>query len=321
MKIDSVCAIFVCYFPNPVLLSRAVDAMRPQVGAVIIIDNGADPQVRQWLADEDKRGAITHIVMETNVGVAAGQNSGISWAGQHGFSHVLLMDQDSIAASNMVQRLMGSLTALERSGRKAGAIGPKLQYTTTLKAFHFIRLGLTSNLIHLPPDQSEPVLVDIIISSGSLIPLDVINTVGGMDDSFFIDNVDVEWCFRAASFGFKLYGDVGAVMEHNLGDAVKRFWFLRWRQATVHKPLRLYYMMRNRVRLHNRSYTPLLWAVKDHFRICAKLLIFTIVVPPRRRNFTMMLRGLWDGLLGRGGSYQPVAGHEENDRPLRAGLR
>jgi rhamnosyltransferase len=317
MKITGVCAIFVCYFPDHVQLTRAVAVMRPQVGAVILIDNGADPQVRHWLEDEDKRGEITHIVMETNVGVAAGQNIGISWARQHGFSHVLIMDQDSIAASDMVLRLIGTLTKIESSGRKVGAIGPKLQDTNTRESFHFIRLGLTGNLVHLLPNESEPVLVDIIISSGTLIPLDVIDTVGGMDESFFIDNVDVEWCFRAASFGFNLYGDIGAVMEHTLGDTVKRFWFLRWQEVIVHKPLRLYFIMRNRVRLYFRSYTPVLWVMQDLIRICAKLIIFTIVVPPRRSNFAMMLRGLWDGLAGRGGSYQPVIRHDESDRPLQ----
>ena len=317
MKITSVCAIFVCYFPDHVQLTRAVGVMRPQVGAVILIDNGADPQVRKWLEDEDKRGEITHIVMETNVGVAAGQNIGISWARQHDFSYVLIMDQDSVAASDMVLRLMRTLTMLETAGRKVGAIGPKLLYTNTMESFHFIRLGLTGNLVYSPSDESEPVLVDIIISSGTLIPLEVINTVGGMDESFFIDNVDMEWCFRAASFGFKLYGDIGAEMEHTLGDGVKRFWFLRWQEVIVHKPLRLYFIMRNRVRLYSRSYTPILWIMQDLFRICAKLIIFTMVVPPRRCNFVMMLRGLWDGLAGRGGSFQAVIRHDENDRPLR----
>jgi rhamnosyltransferase len=249
--------------------------------------------------------------------VAQGQNIGIAWAKQHGFSHVLIMDQDSIAASDMVQRLMGSLTALTKSGVKIGAIGPKLQYTNSMESFHFIRLGLTDNLVRLSPDHSEPVPVDIIISSGSLIPLAVINKVGGMDDSFFIDNVDVEWCFRAASHGFKLYGDTGAVMEHSLGDAVKRFWFLRRQKVVVHKPLRLYFIMRNRVRLYFRSYTPALWIMQDLIRICAKLIIFAVIVPPRRRHIAMMLRGIWDGLLGRGGGDQRITGHEENDHPLR----
>lgn len=310
MKINSVCAIFVCHFPDHVQLSRAVGVMSPQVGAVILIDNGADSQVRQWLEDEGQRGDITHIIMETNVGVAAGQNIGISWARQHGFSHVLLMDQDSIASSDMVRRLMVTLSTLKRSGWKVGAIGPRLLHTNTTESFHFIRLGLTGNLVHLPPDASGPVLVDIIISSGTLIPIDVIDTVGGMDESLFIDNVDVEWCFRAASLGYKLYGDVGAVMEHTLGDTVKRFWFLRWQEVIVHKPFRLYFIMRNRVWLYFRSYTPVLWVMQDLIRICAKFLIFSVIVPPRRSNVAMMLRGLRDGLTGRRGSYQPAMRQE-----------
>ena len=39
-----------------------------------------------------------------------------------------------------------------------------------------------------------------------------------MKESYFIDNVDLEWCFRAKSLGFDLVGTDGAVLYHAIGE-------------------------------------------------------------------------------------------------------
>ena len=75
----------------------------------------------------------------------------------------------------------------------------------------------------------------------------------------------------------------------------------------VHSPLRLYYMMRNRVLLYRRSATPFVWIVQDIPRALLKLLRFSLLVAPRGRNARAMLAGLRDGILGRTGP-KPHAG-------------
>ena len=57
-------------------------------------------------------------------------------------------------------------------------------------------------------------------------------------------------------------------------------------------------MMRNRVLLYRRPYTPKRWIAQDLPRVLVKLLLFSLLVPPRRANLRRMLRGLQAGIRG-----------------------
>ena len=61
-----------------------------------------------------------------------------------------------------------------------------------------------------------------------------------MEEALFIDQVDTEWCLRARSMGYRVFGACGAILEHRLGEAYYRIWFGRWRQLPRHKPFRYY---------------------------------------------------------------------------------
>jgi rhamnosyltransferase len=139
---------------------------------------------------------------------------------------------------------------------------------------------------------------DFLITSGCLIPLAVLDEVGGMDDALFIDNVDLDWCFRATAAGHALYGVCAAGLGHRLGDARKRIPGLP-RGIVVHAPQRLFYMMRNRVLLYRRAYTPRRWIAQDVPRLVVKFLLFALLIAPRRQNVRHMLAGLHAGIAGR----------------------
>jgi len=121
-----------------------------------------------------------------------------------------------------------------------------------------------------------------------------------MDSDLFIDNVDLEWSFRARSRGYKLFGVCGAHLNHRLGDDRKSILFGLGR-IVIHSPIRLYFIMRNRVLLYRMSWTPRLWIAQDVIRVPVKFFQFAVLVPPRLHNVTMMLRGLADGVRGRRG--------------------
>jgi len=124
-----------------------------------------------------------------------------------------------------------------------------------------------------------------------------------MDAHLFIDNVDLEWCFRAQALGYSLYGVCGARMHHRLGDARQQL-PLGLGRVVVHAPVRLYYMMRNRVALYRRPYTPRRWIAQDIPRLLLKFALFSLLLAPRRHNTRMMLRGLYDGLRNRLDRYE-----------------
>lgn len=294
-QINGVCAVFVCYFPDRGLLGQALDALRPQVGGIVVVDNDAESEVRCWLKERAAYDGVIHLIPGSNIGVAGGHNLGTQWASANGFSHVLLMDQDSICAPDMVAKLYHTLMRLNGSSRgDVAAIGPQIIDARHGKPYPFIRLRLTGNRIKVTGDYGAPVQTDILISSGTLVPIETLEIVGEMDSSLFIDNVDIDWCFRAASMGFKLYGLPSATMTHHLGDRVITIWFFgRW-EIVVHKPLRLYYITRNRIRLYTRATTPRLWIAQDIYRLVAKFVIFSLFVSPRKQNAAMMTSGLID---------------------------
>lgn len=291
-----VCAVVVTYNPDVTRLRECIDAVRGQVEGLLVFDNGT-PGIK---FDEFVRGLQDAVIIRSpaNIGLAAAINRGIGHAGQSGFSRALILDQDSIPALDMVATLQRALDELGCEER-TGAVGPQFLDTRNGVPAPFVRVGFPFNrkLYGAPGERIE---CDFLISSGSLIPLRVLEEVGGMDESLFIDNVDLEWSFRARHRGYRLYGICDAKMGHSIGDSVRPSRWVRGGRF-VHGPVRLYYMMRNRVLLYGRKETPAKWIAQDVLRLFGKLARMSLLVAPRGRNLRAMCRGLWDGLRGRSG--------------------
>ena len=289
-----VCAIVVTYRPDPDLLRRSLAAVRPQVRHVVVVDNTGDGGA--GLGDV---GDAVVLSQTHNVGLAAAQNVGIEWARRAGCDRVLILDQDSVAAPDMVGRLSARMDELTHTQRVA-AVGPVFHDPREHRDAPFIRIAFPmSTKLRCGPEQAA-VQADFLISSGALIPIEVLDEVGEMDEGLFIDNVDMEWSFRARGRGLALFGVCDARMEHRLGD--DRVPVLGGVASVVrHGPVRLYFIMRNRLRLYRLPYTPRVWIAQDVPRVFAKFFIFCVLVGPRGRNVRYMVRGLLDGVRGRGG--------------------
>lgn len=147
-------------------------------------------------------------------------------------------------------------------------------------------------------------LILLLISSGSLIPMEAMNDIGYLDGSLFIDLVDTEWYLRAIAKGYQSYGVCDAIMNHALGDKVIRIWFGRMRTVPIHSPLRLYYIFRNSVLVSTRPYVSRKWIIDHCLKLVQRIILFPCLVAPRRKYILMILRGLRDGILGRTGKYR-----------------
>jgi rhamnosyltransferase len=295
----NICAVIVSYQPDLVGLRNLVDRVASQVGAVVLVDNASDPLWQQTLSATllARGGAL--LVQDTNLGLAAAQNIGIDWARSRGCDYVLLLDQDSEPADGMVAALLAALQALARTQRVA-AVGPRFHDRREDRHAPFVRLGFPLNRKLWCTSGEQVIACDFLISSGMLVPMAVLDDVGSLDAGLFIDNIDLEWSFRARAQGYSLYGVCATTMYHTLGDARRALPF-GLGQIVVHGPSRLYYMMRNRVRLYRLPHTPRVWIAQDLPRVLVKLLLFGVLIGPRRRNLRCMFYGLWDGVRGRQG--------------------
>ena len=311
---SSVASVTVTYNPDPKTLQRQLDQVSPQVGRVFLIDNGSS-NTEEINRIAESIAHVRVILCQTNLGLGHAQNLGIRACRDEGMAMVLLLDQDSVPRSSMVETLLTALNELTQVGEKVAAVGARYTGSHTghpsffvqFKRFRFRKCFCN----HAESDQIIP--ADMLISSGSLIPIPALDTIGEMDEGLFIDHIDTDWCLRARSLNWQSYGVCNALMEHRLGEHTFRVWWGRWRYVSIHPPFRYYYIYRNSILLHRRSYADPLWKQADQLRL---LLITVFVVLFSNQRFScvkMIVRGVTDAIRCKTGPINLHWPKAEND--------
>jgi rhamnosyltransferase len=285
---SAVCAVVVTYQARRADIDLLIRSLEGAAGQVVVIDNGS-PEL-----EESAFHGATLKKLPANLGIAAAQNEGIRLARSFGARYVVFLDQDSKPQPGMVARLVSALERLRAAGHKVACVGPELRLPGSNEP-SFFRKGLGS----VRCAGEEPVECDYLIASGTLIPLEVLQRVGELDETLFIDQVDTEWCYRARAMGYRVFAVCGAVLEHELGAERRRIWLGRWRRVPRHKPFRYYYMFRNSLLLARRGHVPFTWKVRQWAWLSLVFVFFGVL--GGRGELGWMLKGLRDGLRGVGG--------------------
>jgi rhamnosyltransferase len=301
-----VLAVVVTYYPDAELLIALVRSLLSQVTVVLIVDNTPemDCRVNSLLAEFADVGSSLEIIrLGTNCGIAAALNVGISVAIHEKFGHVLLCDQDSFPAADMVKQLLALARRIEEQGGRVGCIGPNYLDRVT-GHMHRFQVQEPARFFYstCAGDRAVPwVEVVTLITSGSLVPTNAFADVGLMQEEYFLDFVDTEWCHRARQCGYKLYGTALATMEHHVGDTTFPVWYGRWKAFSGYAPSRLYYRYRNGIFLLQSGNVPWRWKLRSGWTWMGNIYAYTLFGPHRYQNLKAILLGLWDGVCGRTG--------------------
>lgn len=291
-------AIIVTFNPDPKELIRLLGAVVSQVRLVLVVDNGSKDDVACLVSGSGVPRCHCYC-LGRNFGIAAAINYGIEKANSFRTTHVVLFDQDSLPAPNMVERLFSTHKRLVDQGIKVAAVGPRYSDPRAGNPPPFIRRkGL--RLLRADCSGLKPAAVDYLVSSGCLIAVRCIKDIGPMQSDLFIDYVDVEWGLRAAKMGYQSFGICDAYMHHNLGETPLT---LFGRRIPLHSPLRHYYHFRNAVWLYRQSWVPLAWKLVDGYRLLFKYVVYSLFTDQKLIHCRMMTRGLWHGINGKMGPY------------------
>ncbi|MBM6582623.1 glycosyltransferase family 2 protein [Microvirga sp. BT689] len=293
-------AVVVTYNPDAALLVQALQSVTPQVQGIVVVDNGSAnvSDVKQMAAGLE----CQFIDNKVNSGIATAQNRGILQAQESGFTHILLLDQDTVLSPGVVADLATNLATLEREYDRVATIGPAYYELNSQQQTRAYRAdGLRLSRISLKGEK-QPLASDFIIASGSLIPLTVLDEIGGFREDLFIDLVDVEWCFRARAAGYRSFLSPTARVDHRLGSGTVK---LGPRQVAVHVPIRNYYWVRNALWLARQSYTPLAWRLYFISRCFAFLGAYPTLADRKVQRLRLMARGIRDSLASRLGPLDP----------------
>lgn len=291
MNKDKVYAVIISFNPEFKCINNLIDNLKEQNIASVVVDNGTLDDVKAKQISTD-----CHLVrLETNVGIAKAQNEGIRYAKKLGAEYIIFFDQDSNITSNFVDSLLEDYTfAMKKCGGKVGSIGPVFtdsRYGFFYKVIKINKYGFRKKID--PQFKTEPFEVTLIISSGSLVPILVLDDVGGMDEHLFIDYVDTEWCLRAVSKGYKIYVATSARMAHAIGDKmVKLFMF----NVPVHSPFRRYYRVRNAIIFSRMEHIPIAMKFRDNFFNIVHQTVLICTQPNKIEYIKSMIRAIKDGI-------------------------
>ena len=263
-------AIIVTYFPDKKLLEKNVSALIESVDKVLIWEN-TPPEKRK-----DYR-FINHEKVEYHGdginSISHALNYAWHYAQEGGYSYLLTMDQDShFKDFNLyLKRTIYSKDA------PAGIFTP---------SYEDMRVEVRS-------DYEE---LDRPITSGMLIPIPLIDKIGGWDEDFHIDAVDDEFCLHAHTLSIKIYAVQGIEMQHCLGTPETKKFLGHTLTLRNYSPTRLYGIYRNNVILL-RKYPQFKYIRDDFKHVLLKQLVCVLLLEDDKfRKLSAALRGCLSGL-------------------------
>lgn len=253
-----IAAVVVLYYPELSVLEN-INSYIDQVDKLFAVDNSdkVNDTLKEKIQNLHKSEYISN---QTNIGIAAALNIGIKKANDGGFEYLLTMDQDSEAPPSMISKLM-----------ECFAIDNKI--------------AIVSPFLHHPKGRNVAYTIDkpceqvvTVWTSGNLIKLNIIKSIGGFKEELFIDYVDHEFCLRLNQMGFKVYVCKNTILKHNLGKIEEVNLIFRKVYPTNHSAIRLYYRARNRfyVKQKYKKVSPKFFKQdnKDFWKSFLKVILF-----------------------------------------------
>ncbi|WP_439106865.1 glycosyltransferase family 2 protein [Congregibacter sp.] len=307
-----IAAVIVSFKPIPEHFQLLLKALVSQVDLLCVVDNS--PASNNTVVNVMTNCGLGYdqvrvVRMGRNVGIAMALNVGIEIGLSEGAEFLLLSDQDSLPANDMVEQLFRSLLGLISEGEKVAAVGPVFKEFNTDKV-HPFQVQVPGHFFYDHGYAStESPLVDALtlITSGCLIPVAAIREVGFMRAEYFVDAVDLEWSHRARALGYRLVGVGWANMQHRMGEDTLRVWYLRWRNEVAYPPLRLYYRVRNLIALSREDYVGLGWKLRNSWNMAGVVYSHLVFGVQRLGSLKMICLGFWHGLIGRMGPFPEPA--------------
>jgi rhamnosyltransferase len=284
-----VCAVVVAFHPDEGFESRLIDVL-PQISALVVVDN-TPAEVRRHAIVMPVEGDKPVCLIENtdNLGVAAALNQGLKQAMEWNCGWLLTLDQDTQCDPEMVS-VLRKISA--SCGEEYAVIGsnyfdPRSNRTKVAK----------SNCQEWKEQKT-------VITSGSLVNVTKADSVGGVRDDFFIDQVDHEFCLRLRAHGYKVAISCKPLMTHSVGNSGGvRIPFLGF--LPNHPPLRKYYIARNTVvMVANYWYREPEWCLRRLVRLLLGLGGMALLEVRRVSKVRAFFYGILDGFQGRMGICQ-----------------
>ncbi len=206
---------------------------------IVIVDNGAKD--KEKIIQNDFLNKHTDIVAsEKNLGFSGGNNLGIQYAKKkYDPDYYLLLNNDTVILNDTLSELVEHCNIIENTGLVTGKIFYYSQPEVIWYAggvFNY-KTGIADQPVLGVDESSENNgCIDVTFATGCvmLLPRNVIEKIGLLDEEYFLYAEDTDYCCRIMQAGYKLVYVPSAIIYHKVSASTGN-------QSAMQQ----YYMMRN----------------------------------------------------------------------------
>lgn len=217
--------VVVLYNPHSESVINNISSYIKYLDKLLIIDNSEykDIRITDYYYNNSK---VTYNYLGGNHGIAYALNKGIDFAKENNAEWLLTMDQDSSFLNDDFSKFINYVEA-NINLYKDGVIFSPIHKVPYLIQDHGIKK------------------VKSAMTSGNLLNISLLDTIGYFDEKLFIDAVDHEFCYRINKKGYSVYRVNEIQLKHNLGDLRVERLLGKNVIVTNHNYVRRYYITRN----------------------------------------------------------------------------
>jgi len=184
-------AVVVTYYPDEELLTKNIQAFVNDVDKVLIWENTPESEKLNYRFIQHEK--IEYRGDGVN-SIARALNYAWRYAKENGYDYLLTMDQDSLFLDFPSYKK----TVMANCIGQDAIYGPNYSYKP------------------IDPIQEK----HYTITSGMMLPVSVLDAVGGYDEFFTVDGLDMDLCLKAREKGIKTYVIRDCILKHKFGNSV-----------------------------------------------------------------------------------------------------
>lgn len=275
---------------------------------VVVVDNGStDDSLFKLRAYANP---YPFILLETgnNLGYAGGNNVGTRYALEKNADFVLVLNNDTTVASDLIEQLIDSA----RRNPDAGVFSARVMYFDNPEVVWFDGARWNESALQLEwPGQGaiESELgtnehdTDYACGAALFFRAEVARKIGLLDEQFFLVWEEVDWCFHARKAGWRNIVVPAAKIWHKIGVSF----------GSESSPLRTYFSIRNELLWFSRhasfSARSRLW-VKNLRRLVPKFHVSSNPSISYIKRFVWALQDYGQALLGQGSRFEYLSARQ-----------
>jgi N-acetylglucosaminyl-diphospho-decaprenol L-rhamnosyltransferase len=221
-------------------LERCLDALR-DADELIVVDSASSDGSVQLVRDQFPR--VRLVKLPANLGYGAALNAGLAVASSR---YVLLMNADAWPQAHALEQLV----AFVDSEPRAGIVGPRLvgldgELQQSVRGFPTLwrlateyfflrwvapRTRILNAFYGAGFDYRSRREAEFLVGAALLVRRELLDEIGGFDESFFMFDEEVDLCYRAAAAGWKVVFTPEAEFVHVGGASTTRAWPAMYRE-------------------------------------------------------------------------------------------